>query len=431
MLVQWLHRCRPEQLPQLLEVLRHGSNALVLRLREALAYILRTLHVEHLEHVDDGDPVLNPRSPSLQYPWACALVRLPCAPQSEECLQGEDAKAEVVHARKVLLLEARVGVRVDVLKAEGEGHPSGGCPIAGIAGQVRMAPLSTPRARAHCQAEVDEGEVRLFRALAEVNEHVMRGDIAVEGNGLEGAEDAGKLAEQVTHYGGSAVQPPGPLLAAGEMPINELRHIHSLVILVVDAVEPSIERAARNEGHSEAYRATTGRAASSQRTMGHVPGHVVQGLAASGRKHLQHLRLEGGCSESGRVLGGHHLHGNLRGGIALGCQPDHAECATADDLDELEAAVVYVDLVACLVANGLGSKCGNDGAAALFGVALACWRPTLLIGLIASTYAFRRAQRHPGPTPVDLGPAVRVRREELPWGLALLARPIAQYRCRQ
>mmetsp|Transcript_90379 Transcript_90379/g.276786 ORF Transcript_90379/g.276786 Transcript_90379/m.276786 type:complete len:247 (+) Transcript_90379:410-1150(+) len=228
-----------ERLPEPPEVVRERGHTLVLRMREEIPHLLRAFGVEHLEHADRQRPIRAPRGAHLLHARRGVLRG---SPERQHHLQRQHPDSEMVDPRNVLALEARLRVRLEVPEAVGEGHPRGRRPVPRVAREVRAAPILLPRARPHCKAEVDQGEVRRrVRVDGYIEKHIVRGDVPVERDRLQQHEDAGELYQDLMGHAASASEGHAPLPAPGQRALHQCVDAHGLVLLVTDAVQPLVQ----------------------------------------------------------------------------------------------------------------------------------------------------------------------------------------------
>mmetsp|Transcript_79618 Transcript_79618/g.213887 ORF Transcript_79618/g.213887 Transcript_79618/m.213887 type:complete len:584 (-) Transcript_79618:637-2388(-) len=365
--VRGSRRGRAQGLPQPAQGGDQLADCAVVRLRQQRPRLRRPLGVERLEQLHHDRPEHRPGVARLAQ--ALRVARL-LAAQHEQRLQAHDPEAEVVHAGEVLLLEARVGVRGDVLEPEGEGHPRRGCPVARVASQVRAAPLLAPSAGAYRQAEVYEGEAgsRPRGAWRELDQHIVRGHVPVERDRPQRGEDWRQLHEHLPRESAGLLRRPEPLLATGEVPVHQLGDVRRLVVFVADAVYPSIECTTGNVRHGQTHDATAARVGILRGGVGDIPGDVAVHAAPRGAQHLEQLRLERGVGEASGVRACDDLHRHvLAAGVLLSRSPHDAERPAADDVEETELAtadrerlpVVRLRLRGLLLPGEGGERCSD------------------------------------------------------------------------
>mmetsp|Transcript_96043 Transcript_96043/g.277347 ORF Transcript_96043/g.277347 Transcript_96043/m.277347 type:complete len:220 (+) Transcript_96043:1088-1747(+) len=194
--------------------------------------------------------------------------------------------------------------------------------------------------------------MRSYGPLLEADQYVVRGDIPVEGDGLQRHEDTRQLLQQVAHDCASSGHRRRPLLASWKRPFNKMGNLHRLVLLVADAVEPLVQGPAAYVRHRQAHEARPGAVARLHGAVGDVARHVRRRVAAARRHDLHQLGLKGRGGERCGVLRADHLHGDVLGGAVLRGLPDDAKGATANDLKELEGPIPDLHPVPAPLASG-------------------------------------------------------------------------------
>mmetsp|Transcript_135780 Transcript_135780/g.290362 ORF Transcript_135780/g.290362 Transcript_135780/m.290362 type:complete len:274 (-) Transcript_135780:664-1485(-) len=248
---------------------------------------------------------------------------------------------------------------LDLLETVHKGHPRCWRPIARVAGKVAIAPLPRPRARADCQAEVDEGKTVLLLSrpfasqaaaiCADVHKDVVCRDVPVEGERLQRFEDAPKLSEQIAHKVARVLEEHRALAASGQFAIDYLRDVHALVLLIADPIEPMVEHKAGNEGHGEVHCTAL---VALRGTVRHVSRHLVPGRCRQlCSEEPEQLGLKYARSQGFGVAGSHDLHCNgvaLPNRIAHGGLPDDTKGSPANHPTKPQEAASDDDLLLSL-----------------------------------------------------------------------------------
>mmetsp|Transcript_2258 Transcript_2258/g.5355 ORF Transcript_2258/g.5355 Transcript_2258/m.5355 type:complete len:459 (-) Transcript_2258:798-2174(-) len=327
---------------QLHQLPKHGEDTSVEVGGQVLAGGDGALEVEHLKQAHCGLPEFAPSRSDLFEGPAFLRVNLRSLPQCEEELEPQDPDAVVVHALQVLADVALVLVVLDESKSEGEGHPGGRGPIPGVPSQVRTVPLFGPSLGLHGQPKIDEREVRVPGGV-EVQEHVVRGDVAVKGDVLQDAHDVRGLLHELPGDVARDLCVQGVLATAWQLAVDQLLHVHALVLGVADAVEPLVDHDARDEGHGQMDSSTI---RLPHDVVAKVDGHLAPGLAVQrGRQLSQQICLEERRVESLCVLGAHELDGCNLVGLAVDALLNNAEGPTTDDAHQLEGAITHLEVV--------------------------------------------------------------------------------------